>query len=79
MMLYPPLGGGAVSRKAIESQCHHPLDKVKQQTQMLTHKMSPEDTKHPPSEFQHLPSKRPEIMVLPVWPQRWLLGGLKAA
>lgn len=79
MMLYPPLGGGALSRKAIKSQRHHPLDKVKQQPQKLTHKMSSADTKQPPSELQHLPSKRPEIMVLSVWPQRWLLGGQKAA
>lgn len=45
VMLYLPLGGGAVSRKAIESQCHHPPDKLKLQSQMLTHKISSADTK----------------------------------
>jgi len=41
---------------------------------MLIHKMSFANTKHPLSEFQYMPSNKPEMKVLPVWPRQQLLG-----
>lgn len=79
MMLYSWLGGGALSRKAIESQYHHMMFKVRQKSCMLAHKMLAANTKHPPFEFQHMLSNRLDVMVLLVWPRRWWLRSWRAA
>lgn len=61
-------------KKAMESQSHHPLVKVRQQSWILIYKMSSANSKHLPSKFQYMPSNRPDIMVMPLWPQRVAAG-----
>lgn len=73
------VSGGALSRKATESQYHHMLFKVRQKSCMLAYKMLAANSKHPPFDFQHMLSNRLDVMVLPVWPRRWWLRSQRAA